>query len=543
MRKLLIIVVVLLVLAAGLVLVAALSLNRVIDQNRDRILQRAQAAVGRDVAIERITVNVWGGLGIRLEKVRVAENPTFGDAPFVTADAVTAHAALWPLLRGEIEVGRVALARPEIRLIRDASGTWNYSTLKVLAPPAVSHYRRPLQVMGVAYAAADAAPQFLVSRATIADGTLTVVDRSRTPAQTTRVAHVDLDLTDLSLVTPIRFNLEAGVQSDTQNLDLAGTVGPVGDRRAIPIDVSGRIGPLPPDDLRVDDLRVQATVSPESVRLANVSGRTLGGSFTLSGQYPVAAHAALGLKGTLQGIAIPRALALVMKEAPQRLEGVGQLALDLRAAGNSAAAIESSLSGTVAAEVHDGEIKSFNIPSEVLGRVTGLPGIGDLISVRIKPKYGRLFTGKTTRFQELRGTFRLAERQVRTDDLAITADDYGVRMTGSITFDRVADLAGTLLMSPQFSADVAADVKEVKYLLTDSGQLAVGFRLRGRLGEAKPEPDSRQLAELLTRAAVRGGAAALVEKLLGSKRPAPQQPAPQPPADALEKGLRDLLGR
>jgi hypothetical protein len=97
------------------------------------------------------------------------------------------------------------------------------------------------------------------------------------------------------------------------------------------------------------------------------------------------------------------------------------------------------------------------------------------------------------------------------------------------------------LMSRQFSDDVVADVKEAKYLLDEHGQLAVPYRLRGKLGQAKPRPDSDYLIGLLTRAASRGAVKDLLNSLLGSKHRG--QPTAADPRNQVEQTLRELLGR
>ncbi len=300
MRRFLIVLTIVVVAAAALLAGAALSLNRVIARNRDRIVHRAEAALGRAVSVRQITVSLWGGVGIRLEDVRIAADRGISDSDFARAAAVTAQIDFWPLLRGQ------------------------------------------------AYATAD---------------------------------------------------------------------------------------------------------------------------------------------------------------------------------------------------VHDGTLAGFNVPAEVLGRATGLPGIGDLISARVKPKYARLFSEPTTRFEQLHASLRIANRRIQVDELVLAAADYGVRAHGWITLDRNADLSGTLLMSNQFSGDVAADVKEVKYMLDENGQLAVPFRLRGKIGEAKPEPDTRRLTEMLTRALTRGGAKRLLDQLLGGKRRVQRPPESGQPRDSLDDSVRDPFGR
>ncbi|MFI5365630.1 MAG: AsmA family protein [Candidatus Binatia bacterium] len=547
MRKLALGVLTVAVLAAALLAAAALSLNRIIARNHNQILERAQAALGRPVTVGTITVSLWGGLGIQLNNLRIADDPRFSAAEFVSAAALAARARLWPLLHGVLEIGRIDLTRPEIHLIRDTSGQWNYATLKPTQPdaqpPAAMTAPAIVRVAAVTMTAPEALP-LLVSQATIDDGTLVIDDRSQNPARTTRVTHIDLALRDISQTTPIRFNLDAALQAEARNIHTTGTVGPLADRSAIPFQLDGALGPLGPQAVRIDELHVKTTITPDSVRASQINGRAFDGSFKLTGQYPLRPSGEFALDGQLKDIALAKVLEITMQDAAKRIEGAGQLAVNLRGTGSGSEAIQRSLTGTVVADVHRGVIKDFNLVDQVLGHITGLPGIDRLISSNVKPKYAKLFAAPDTQFDTLHGSFRIADQRIQTDDLAVVATDYGVGATGWIGFDRQLDVAGRLLMSKAFSTDVVADVKEAKYFLDADGQLAVPFRLRGKIGEAKPQADSDYLIDALTRAVTHGGANDLLEKLFGGKQHSPKAtPGGEPPGKTLEQSLRDLLGR
>src|SRR5512140_1840080 len=133
MRKLLIAVVVLLVLAVGVVVTAAVFLNQLIAGSQDRIVQEAEAVLGRDVSVGSIGVSLWGGIGVRLDDVRVADDARFGSEDFVRVARLTAHAKLWPLLHRSLAISRLDFAEPHVRLERDPSGQWNYASLRPLA--------------------------------------------------------------------------------------------------------------------------------------------------------------------------------------------------------------------------------------------------------------------------------------------------------------------------------------------------------------------------------------------------------------------------
>jgi AsmA-like protein len=541
MRKLLVGLGVCALTGAVLLLVLAFTLNRLIARNREPILQQVQAALGRSVLVDDISVDLWRGVGLRLGNVRIADDPRFSDAPFVQAASVTVRARLWSLLRRRPEADRVDLQRPEIHLIRDAAGHWNYTTLKPSACSGAACTAGATSGIILVSTSTPAAPpaSFSIRRVTITDGTLLLTDRTQNPPRTARAAHLDLAADDLGTVSPIGLALDAALQDEAQNIHVRGTVGPLQGREAIPIELTGRLGPFGPQQVRIDAIQLKASLLPDALQASDLNGRAFGGSYALSGGYRFASGSDGSLRGQLSGMNLGLLLGVSMPDADKRFGGTAQVALDLQDIGPAT----NKLNGTVTADVRDGVLKDFNLVNEVLGHVTGLPTIGNLISARIKPKYGRLFSEPSTRFDTLHGSFRIADQRLRTDDLTIVATDYGVRATGWVGFDREADLAGTVLMSKQFSADVAADITEVKYLLDDNAQLAVPFRLRGKLGEAKPRPDADYLITLLSRALNRGAAKDLLQRFLGSKGTPQATPGAGQSGNLIEQRLRDLLGR
>ncbi len=543
MRKLLWVGLALVAVAIIVLLVAALSLDRIVAGQRDRILAQARSALGREVSADRISVNLWGGLGVRVTAVRVGEDPRFGSGNFLRADTVIVRTNLLPLLEGRIEIGRIDLRQPQVQLIRNQAGQWNYGSLGHIgsgsdsgsgsAPPAAARSDAPTQQLPL-----------VIARANIDDGTLVVIDRSRQPERTVQVTQVNLAVSDLAANTPVTFKLDAAIDAAARNLHLDGTAGPWAPAADTPLRINGAVGPIGPHAVRVDEFHLQGILTPERVGASQLTGRAFGGTFQLSGEYPLGSGAA-AIKGGLSNVALARVLQVTSEGTPPPISGTGELRLDLRAAGGSAEAMRATLAGTIGTDLHDVVIKDVNVVNEVLGRLTNLPKIGELVSHRVKPKYARLFADPDTHVRRLHADFQVADQRMHTDDLSVEANDFIVRAAGSVDFDRNIDMTGTLAMSKGFTQDVVADVKEAKYLTDEQGQLAVPFRMRGQLGRARPEPDTAYLLARLSQAIAPGAVKGLVEKFFGggSRSQQPTPPKGAKPENPLEQRLRDLLGR
>ena len=123
----------------GLLLLAvagAVVLLLTFDPNRYKgeIAQAVEARTGRQLTIEgdlRLTLFPW--LGVESGTVVLGNAPGFGDAPFARLDAVEVRVRIVPLLRRELEMGKVVVRGLVLNLARDAAGRPNWADLVATA--------------------------------------------------------------------------------------------------------------------------------------------------------------------------------------------------------------------------------------------------------------------------------------------------------------------------------------------------------------------------------------------------------------------------
>ena len=130
------------ILAAGLLLF--FSISHLLDPALyGRMLQEAVSnEIGREVTIGTMKVNVWGGLGIAFEDVRVKD--LSGAFDFLQARRLIATVKLKPLIRKEVKWREIVLESPRFRLVRDKQGRFNF-TESSLTPEALKHAEKLIQ--------------------------------------------------------------------------------------------------------------------------------------------------------------------------------------------------------------------------------------------------------------------------------------------------------------------------------------------------------------------------------------------------------------
>src|SRR5688572_8933807 len=121
---------------AAVLVVAVLALPLLIDadQFRPTIEKELQAALGREVKIGKLTLSVFSG-GVSAEQITIADDPAFSKAPFLTAKALNVGVELLPLiLSRSVRATSVTLEEPQIALISNPAGKWNFSSLGASGP-------------------------------------------------------------------------------------------------------------------------------------------------------------------------------------------------------------------------------------------------------------------------------------------------------------------------------------------------------------------------------------------------------------------------
>jgi len=90
------------------------------------ILDQAKATLGTDLQVQDMEISLLSG--VTLEGIAV-KNPGPFRGDLLTADAFVLRYRLLPLLRGRVEVERLALEKPALALAMDAQGAFNYERL------------------------------------------------------------------------------------------------------------------------------------------------------------------------------------------------------------------------------------------------------------------------------------------------------------------------------------------------------------------------------------------------------------------------------
>lgn len=308
MRKWLITGIVLLSFCA-VVALALLNLNSLINRNKDYLLTQAEQALGRKVTVGEIAVTLWNGIGLRLNNVILADDPSFSAGDFVRARDLQVNLKLLPLLRKEFQVKRLILHDPVIEIIRNRDGEFNFSGIGKQGKDKEEERKRPPE-NGREPERKREAPPFLVSLIDLSGGQVHYLDRKE--GIDLRVKAIDLKVEDLDFKKRFTVTLAAALFSEKQNFKAQTRVGPLPaqrDFRDTPLDAK-----IDLDNVDFGKLKAAVPI----IRTALPKDLELSGIWTVKD---------LQLKGTLKKLTLKGALegtkaAMSFGKSFQKISGV-----------------------------------------------------------------------------------------------------------------------------------------------------------------------------------------------------------------------------
>jgi uncharacterized protein involved in outer membrane biogenesis len=113
----------------AVVVIAIAILTSTVDRFRPQIQSELQRKLNRQVTLRHLGLRLFP-FSVKIESFTIGEDPEFSTGkPFAQAGEVFVSAGLFSLISGSPEVKSLVLDKPEIQLVKNAKGIWNFSTL------------------------------------------------------------------------------------------------------------------------------------------------------------------------------------------------------------------------------------------------------------------------------------------------------------------------------------------------------------------------------------------------------------------------------
>ena len=215
-----------------LLVIIAVPLFINVDSFRPDLEKKISAALNRQVHIGKLDASLLSG-GASASDITIADDPAFNKDPFLKAASVKVGVQLMPLIFSkQLKVTSLTIQKPDITLLKNAAGKWNYSTLgataQKTAPEASKTTPEPSKPnSSPSEPSGKSTPDVSVDTFQIADGTVRVGHSSGHSAGKESVyQNVNLVAHNISATSAMPFTLSAGMPGGG-SLNLEGQAGPL----------------------------------------------------------------------------------------------------------------------------------------------------------------------------------------------------------------------------------------------------------------------------------------------------------------------------
>jgi len=223
-----------------------------VNQFRPTIEEKASAALGRKVAVGNLSFSILGG-SLSAENPSIAEDPKFGQSPFFAAKSLKVGVELLPLIFSrKLNVTGITIDSPQLTLLRDAEGRWNFSSLgpSAGAPPpkqpgtSGAPAGKPQPRQPAAASGTSGAPgEFSVGKLELKDGKIVI--GSTTSKKQSTYDHVNVAVSNFSMASVFPVSVSADLPGGGK-FSLDGKAGPIAqaDTALTPLDAKLKVSSL-----------------------------------------------------------------------------------------------------------------------------------------------------------------------------------------------------------------------------------------------------------------------------------------------------------
>src|SRR6267142_1360865 len=195
-----------------------------VNQFRPTIEEKASAALGRKVQLGNMSLSLLSG-SLSAENLSIGDDSKFSSSPFLTAKSLKVGVEMIPLIFSKtLNVTGVTIDSPQVTLLHNAAGLWNYSSLGGSAAKSTS--------------SSNTATDLSIKKFVLKNGS--IILGSTNSQKRSTYDHVDVTASDVSITSKFPVTVTADLPSGGKfNLD--GFVGPIDQTDTALTPLSGKL--------------------------------------------------------------------------------------------------------------------------------------------------------------------------------------------------------------------------------------------------------------------------------------------------------------
>jgi AsmA protein len=233
--------IVLIIVGVLIVLVLVAPFLIPVNQFRPTLEEKASAALGRKVQVGNLSLSLLSG-SLSAENLAIGDDPNFSSSPFLTAKSLKVGIEIMPLIFSKaINVTGVTIDSPQVQLLRNAAGRWNFSSLGASSPPTKS--AGPSNPPAQSANPPSSPTAFTVKKLQLKDGSIIV--GSTNSQKQSKYDHLDVTASDVSMTSRFPVTVSADLPAGGK-FTLDGNAGPIDqtDAALTPLDAKLHVSSL-----------------------------------------------------------------------------------------------------------------------------------------------------------------------------------------------------------------------------------------------------------------------------------------------------------
>ena len=260
-----------------------------VNKFRPTIEETASAAIGRKVEVGNLSLSIIR-TSLEIDNLSVSDDPKFNSGPFLTANSVRVGVELLPLIFSkQVNVTEIVIDKPQVTLLKDPSGKWNFSSICGNAPaetkPAEAKQAEPKQAppktAEPSAAGGNASVSFSIGKLELRNGQITFGNTNSKKRSV--YTPVDLTASDVSTTSQVPIVFSMGLPG-------GGTM-----------KIDGKVGPVDAQDAAFTPQDVKLTVSALDLAKTGFLDPSLGLGGTVDMNADLSSHSGvMSTKGSLK---------------------------------------------------------------------------------------------------------------------------------------------------------------------------------------------------------------------------------------------------
>jgi uncharacterized protein involved in outer membrane biogenesis len=264
-------------------------------------------------------------------------------------------------------------------------------------------------------------------------------------------------------------------------------------------------------------LRLSISLANKITRVTMLKLKAFAGDIVATGDTRLEPSAPMEASISFTNLDVQQALAAQKAKAAGTVRGTLGGNINLTGKVGPFDQMKPTLKGSGKLVLTNGKLIGVNIGGQALKKVQHLPAIGNLVPKEVVQNHPELFSDPDTDIQLASLTFVLADERITSHDVKMQTLDYNLLGDGWIDMDKNVDVAGRIVLSPQFSKELIEQKKEVAFIANKDGQIDIPLQVVGQLPKPQVLPDVTQLAQRAGGNAMQGQGQKYLGKVFGKK--------------------------